>query len=103
MSRSPIPGAIVPVSAEKYGTSRLGCGTTGACGGREATVWGGSRMGRALGCPAAGRPGTGAVAVTGRLVVSAAGTPGRGRRGRLLPFDLVYRQLDLVTPRRGDR
>src|SRR5437773_3839873 len=77
MSRSPIPGAIVPVSAEKYGTSRLGCGTTGACGGREATVWGGSRMGRALGCPAAGRPGTGAVAVTGRLVVSAAGTPGR--------------------------
>src|SRR6266496_2566135 len=79
MSRSPIPGAIVPVSAEKYGTSRLGCGTTGACGGRDATVCGGSRTGRAPGCPAAGRPGTGVVmgAGAGRLAVSAAGTTGR--------------------------
>src|SRR5882762_5628669 len=40
-----MPGAIVPVSGELYGTSRAGSGTSGACraglgGGVAATSWG---------------------------------------------------------------
>src|SRR5207247_11446591 len=108
MSRSPIPGAIVPVSAEKYGTSRLGCGTTGTCGSREGTVCGGSRMGRPPGCPAAGRPGTGVVgegAGAGRLVVSAAGTAGRAAvvADGFWPLILSIARVILATAGRAHR
>src|SRR5207247_10659197 len=74
MSFSPIPGAIVPVSAELYGTSRVAGGRSGSC------LGGGRRGGLAGGGPAGSAPvaGTGP---GGRGVGGGAG----GAGGRLRP------------------
>src|SRR5712691_3864998 len=57
-----MPGAIVPVSGELYGTSRAGSGTAGACrggfgGGVAATSWDGAAGGGVPGAGCAGCPG----------------------------------------------
>src|SRR2546426_4845298 len=81
------------VSSETWGTSRLGWGTTGACGGRDPTDGGGSRVGgRAAGCRGAG--------TTGRMAVSPDGTTGRAAAwvAGLRPLILSIASLILSHP-----
>src|SRR2546422_11023499 len=84
MSFSPIPGAIVPVSAELYGTSRVAGGRSGSClgGGRRGGLAGGGAAGSA---PGAGT-GSGGSGVGG----GAGGAGGRVRPPRSAGFFSVF-------------
>src|SRR6266511_15488 len=88
-----MPGAIVPVSGESYGTSRAGSGTSGAC---RAGRLGGGEGGGAAATSRAGAPGS-ALAGTG---CGCAGCPGfvRWRAAAILSLTFCTCSLICLHP-----